>query len=273
MRRPRCLLAILAFGLCFPPSAFSKVASVTSEAPASAAEELALKEKVVGRYAHYDIVAYRARVLFWDMRTLVITYGITEFRLDDTGELVSSSRYCHASHKSNFPFKSEVPDAFTRAIVPRSARVEIRRDNGMLTLWRPETPTPIGIRMDDPDQSLPKDPKDPRIADDDGDGKPGVTVKIRLYDRIDTEIYIARREIFAYALTPQLDGTLTGHVSDHSEQLILGSPFPPLRRQNAPTQDPNPALSPILLVPIDETYDCEKVNQERDVLFPPEPSV
>jgi hypothetical protein len=279
MRCTRFLLANLLITICLVvclarPVFGSEIDSTIPTPPPTAdqdPQETELKTKVAGRYAHYDIVAYTAKILFWEMRTLVITYGVTEFKLDDTGRLLSSSRYCHASHKSNFPFKSEVPDAFTRAIIPRDAWVEIRRDQDDLSLWRPETPTPIGIRMEDPDQPLPKDPSDPRIADDDGDGKPGVTVKIRLYDRFDTELYIARREIFAYALKPQADGTLSGYVSDHSEQLILGSPFPPLRKQNAPTQNPDLTLSPILLVPIDESYDCERMMEERDVLFPAEP--
>ena len=275
MRFTRFLLARLLITVCLAGPVFaSEIASTVSTTTPTAdqdPQETELKTKVAGHYAHYDIVAYTAKILFWEMRTLVITYGVTEFKLDDTGRLLSSSRYCHASHKSNFPFKSEVPDAFTRAIIPRDAFVEIRRDQDGLSLWRPETPTPIGIRMEDPDQPLPTDPRDPRITDDDGDGKPGVTVKIRLYDRFDTELYIARREIFAYALTPQTDGTLSGYVSDHSEQLVLGSPFPPLRKQNAPTQNPDENLSPILLVPIDDSYDCEKVMQERDVLFPAEP--
>ena len=275
IRRTRFLLASLLMTFCLAiclarPVLASEISSTDSTAEQDS-QETELKTKVAGRYAHYDIVAYTAKILFWEMRTLVITYGVTEFKLDDTGRLLSSSRYCHASHKSNFLFKSEVPDAFTRAIIPRDAWVDIRRDQGGLSLWRPETPTPIGIRMEDPDQPLPTDPRDPRITDDDGDGKPGVTVKIRLYDRFATELYIARREIFAYALTPQTDGTLSGYVSDHSEQLILGSPFPPLRKQNAPTQNPDENLSPILLVPIDDSYDCEKVMEERDVLFPAEP--
>ena len=44
---------------------------------------------------------------------------------------------------------------------------------------RPETPTGIGVDLEDPaNEPLPTDPNDPRIADDDGDGKPGVTATI-----------------------------------------------------------------------------------------------
>ena len=51
---------------------------------------------------------------------------------------------------------------------------------GAWSVTRPATPTPVGIRLDDPaNDVLPTDPTDPRISDDDGDGNPGVTVTVR----------------------------------------------------------------------------------------------
>ncbi|MBF0442184.1 MAG: hypothetical protein HQK54_09780 [Oligoflexales bacterium] len=235
--------------------------------------ELRFKHKIAGRYAHYDVVAYVEKVYLTEMRTLVISYGITDLTVDDDGRLIATDRYCHAAHKSNLPFTSEVPDSFTQAIVPRSTPVEIRNDGGVFSIWRPETPTPIGIKLENPDEPLPKNPKDPRISDDDHDGKPGVTVKIKMYGVLNTELYLARREIFAYGLSLTDRGNLEGYVSDHSEQLVVGSPFPLLRAQRSPTQHPDPKLSPMILVPVDESYDCEKVMKQRDTLFPPEPEV
>ena len=236
----------------------------------------AYKQRVVGRYAHYDVVAYQEQIFVAEMKTYVITYGISELSLDESGRLIATDRFCHATHKSNLPFKSEVPDSFTRAIVPRTAEVEVRDNNGQLSLWRPETPTPIGIKLASPNDPLPKDPRDAVPVDDDHDGKPGVTVKIKLYDRFDTELYIARREIFAYALNlDETTGQLKGYVSDHSEQLVLGSPLPFLRAQRSPTQNPDLSLSPIILVPIttDDSFDCDKLMEERDQLFPAEPAI
>lgn len=242
-------------------------------APPSA-EVQAFKQSLVGVYGHYDIVAYSEKIAgLAEMKTYVITYGISELSLADDGRLIAKDRYCHASHKSNLPFKSEVPDSFTRAIVPRTVEVQIRQTDGQLFMWRPETPTPIGVRLADPMQPLPKSPRDVQAVDDDGDGKPGVTVRIKLYNRFPTELYIARREIFAYALALQPDGKLTGYVSDHSEQLVLGSPLVFMRSQRDPKQHPNLDLSPMMLVPIDANYDCEALMEQRDQLFPPEPAI
>jgi hypothetical protein len=232
------------------------------------------KQKILGRYAHFDAVAYEQKLLFMDMKTYVITYGITDFYRSESGEIMSRSRYCHATHLSNMPFKSEVPDSFTRAIIPRDSVVQfIPKGNNTWGVFRPETPTPIGIRLEDPSEALPQDPADPRISDDDHDGKPGVTVKLKLYGSIDTEIYIARREIFAYHLEQRPNGELEGFVRDRSEQLVVGSPLPFLRQSASPTQHPDPLLSPIVLVPIADDDDCDKVMARGDLLFPPEPSI
>ena len=258
-------------GICGVGAVSAQTLPITDE---NSEEIAAFKQAVVGTYGHFDVVAYAERIFLGEMRTLVITYGITELFLDEQGDLLARDRFCHASHKANLPFRSTVPDAFTRAIVPRLAKVEIRSHDGVLTLFRPATPTPIGIKLENPSmETLPRDPKDPRITDDDQDGKPGVTVKIRIYNWFDTELYIARREIFAYALRLQDNGDLTGYVSDHSEQLIVGSPLPLLRGQRNPGQAADSSLSPMVLTPIEPDYDCERLMSDRDRLFPPEPGV
>lgn len=231
------------------------------------------KQKIIGRYAHFDVVAYEQKFFLTQMKTMVVTYGITEFFDTPEGNIISRSRYCHASHLSNFPFKSEVPDSFTQAIIPRDAMVQFKPDGPSWRVIRPETPTPIGIKLDDPDEPLPMDPKDPRITDDDHDGKPGVTVKLTLYGQLETEIYIARREIFSYNLTLQENGELIGTVTDRSEQLVVGSPLAFLRGPNSPTQHPDLSLSPIHLIPIDQDMDCKAMMTRRNLLFPPEPPV
>jgi hypothetical protein len=166
-----------------------------------------------------------------------------------------------------------VPDAFTRAIAPRRAVVEVGESQGRPQYFRPETPTPIGIRLADPWEVLPTNPKDPRVVDDDHDGKPGVTVQLKLFGLYNAELYIARRERFAYLLTQQRDRRLAGRVLDASEQLVVGAKPSVLAKPNSPVQAKDGNLSPILLVPVDETLDCDGLMAARDTYFPPEPKV
>ena len=90
-------------------------------------------------------------------------------------------------------------DAATSAIKPVRTPVALSTEDGRTRLQRPETPTGIGIELADPaNDPLPSDPDDPRIVDDDGDGNPGVTAHIEVSEDVQGDLFIARREIFAY---------------------------------------------------------------------------
>jgi hypothetical protein len=237
-------------------------------------------ESSAGRYAHYDIVAYVADMgpMLGEFRNLIISYGFTDLDWVD-GKLIATDRFCHAEYVSNQPFGSIVPDALTQAIIPDSVEMEARQDaDGSFFLWRPETPTLLGIKYDDPyNTPLPKsiEADDPRLFDADNDGKPGVTVYIDLYGTRE-EIYVARREIFAFEARPKADGVLEGLVHDRSEQLVIGASNEMLLgNQQEWLQYEDLSKSPIILVPLsrDEDYDCERLMAERDSLFPPNPPV
>lgn len=222
-----------------------------------------------GRYAHYDVVAYEGD----GMKTLIISYGFTDYDLVD-GEIVTTDSFCFSEHRSDQPIEVEFSDAATRAIVPEPVAVSVSERDGRLFVERPTTPTGIGVRLEDPaNDALPTDPADPRIADDDGDGKPGVTARIDAGSGLSGEIYLARREIFAYSAEQQDDGSLVGSVDDDSEQLVIGASDPVFMTQAQWVQHPDPAKSPIILIPVERSWDCERLRAERDELFPPTPEV
>ncbi|MFK7823500.1 MAG: hypothetical protein AB8G05_05055 [Oligoflexales bacterium] len=229
-------------------------------------------DSTIGRYAHYDIVAYNQKVGPKTMKTLIVTYGFTDLKTEGD-QLIATESFCHSEQLSSEPFITTIPDAMTTNIVPKSTPVSISKQNGKWGFYRPETPTPIGVKFDDwINEPFPQDAKDPRLSDDDGDGKPGVTIKIRAYWLFPVEIYIARREIFAYHVLLAENGNLTGHVRDRSEQLIIGSSPEFLKIPNTPfVQDKDPNRSPIILVPVSEDYDCNRLMKERRKLFPKNP--
>ena len=61
------------------------------------------RSSFTGRYAHYDIVAYAERIGFIDMKTFVISYGLTDLVMKN-GVLKSLDRFCFSEHLSNLPF-------------------------------------------------------------------------------------------------------------------------------------------------------------------------
>jgi len=228
------------------------------------------KQEIVGRYAHFDVVAYAGETPNGPLSTFVISYGFTDFEMED-GDLIEIDRFCSASYNANQPFETRFPDAATQAIVPRRALVDVFMEEGQWKVFRPATPTLIGA-TGNADEPLPLDPAMVTAADDDSDGKPGVTVFVTLFGFIEGEIYIARREIFQNNMTLYSDGSLRGNVIDDSEQVVLGASLDILNVPNNPDQFRDPGLNPIILIPIDDEIDtCEELAAMRDALFPPEP--
>ena len=224
---------------------------------------------LAGRWAHYDIVAYEDDTL----KTMIVSYGFTDFAVED-GQLIESEEFCTAEQITDQAIQTSVSDAATQAIRPVSTPVEVSGEPGAWEVHRPATPTPVGIRLDDPvNESLPDDPDDPRIVDDDGDGQPGITVEIRIGESVE-ELYIARREIFAYDLVQDGLDSMTGTVTDGSEQLVIGATDPIFEGSGgAWVQVPDLSFSPILLERVDDDWDCDRLVAERDDLFPPNPPI
>ncbi len=235
--------------------------------PANRSEAI---ETMAGHYAHYDVAAYQGETPNGPLLTFIVSYGFTDLVIED-GQLVEYDRFCHAEQKANQSFVSTFPDEATQAILPRSAIVEVRNEQGTWTIHRPATPTLIGIDGN-PDEPLSMNPNDPLINDADNDGRPGVTVFVKLFGLIEGEIYLARREIFQYEMSLHSDGSLRGTVIDDSEQLVVGASLDILNTPNNPDQFDDPGLNPISLIPISNDIDaCEELMENRDVLFPAEP--
>jgi hypothetical protein len=230
-----------------------------------------IKKELVGHYAHYDVVAYEDTTTKTTMRTFVISYGFTDLYLED-GKLMQSDRFVHAEQKlSRKNATSEFSEEAVKAILPRAQEVELSFRDGRWHLYRPATPSLLGIKGD-PLQPLSTDPHDPNLTDPDGDGNPGVTVKISVGRFFSGEIYITRREIFSDYLTLNDDGTLTGFVVDQSEQFVVGASKKILNQPSNSVQHPDMGLSPLILVPVSEDIDTrEELMAMRDELFPPEP--
>lgn len=229
------------------------------------------RKALVGHYAHYDVVAYEDTTTRTTMRTFIISYGFTDFYLED-GKLMQSDRFVHAEQKlSKKNAKSVFSDEAVQAIQPRVQEVTLSFMDGRWNIHRPETPSLLGIDGD-PSRPLSTDPNDPNLTDPDRDGHPGVTVQISVGKFFRGEIYITRREIFSNYLTMNNNGTLSGYVVDRSEQFVVGASKRILNQPSHSIQLPDMGLSPVLLVPVDPGIDSlEELMLIRDEIFPEEP--
>ena len=228
-------------------------------------------EAIAGLYAHYDVVAYEDTTTRTPMRTFTVSYGFTEFRIED-GRLYQVDSFCHAEQKLNQKSVTVLfSDEATRAIAPRVQEVQVRFENDRWIVVRPASPTLLGI-TGDPSVPLSRDPRDPNLVDADGDGKPGVTVRLKMGNLLDGEIYITRREIYSDSLALHSDGNLYGSVKDQSEQFVVGASLRILAQQSNPIQYPDPGMNPVILVRVSKDLQtCEDLMAQRDRLFPPAP--
>lgn len=224
-------------------------------------------EALVGRYAHYDVVAYQDK----SMKTLVISTGFADLELRD-GKLWNVQRFCHADMGSDQKIDIAISDTATRAIVPVDTPVEVSLAGDKLRVLRPATPTAIGIKLNDPAREvLPADPKDPRIFDADGDGHPGVTSTVKVGPGLEGEIYLARREIFSYDVTQTGSDRLEGSITDNSEQLVIGASNPIFATSAQWKQVPLADRNPVIWQRVDSSWDCDRLAAERATLFPSNP--
>ncbi len=242
--------------------------ATTTTAAAESSSLPAGAEDLEGRWAHFDVVAYEDDT----MKTLIISTGFADLEVRD-GELVNQMVFCHADTANDLGTEVTFSDAATQAILPIATPVEVSGDEGSLRVVRPATPTPIGIDLEDPaNESLPDDPNDPRIIDADGDGNPGVTANLKVSEDLQGELYLARREIFAYDVTQVSPDRFEGTIDDDSEQLIIGASDPLFATSSGQwTQLDDPARNPVIWVRVDDDWDCDRLAAERDALFPPNP--
>ena len=227
---------------------------------------------IEGRYAHFDVVAYEDLSTRTPMRTFIVSYGFTEFRLEN-GRLFQIDRFCHAAQLINQEAVEIVfSDEATRSIEPRIQEVDLRFEDGRWHLYRPASPTLLGIEGD-PSLPLSTDPHDPNLTDPDGDGKPGVTVRLKMGRLLDGELYITRREVYHDYLVLHSNGNLYGHVVDESEQFVIDASHMILRQPSNQVQLPDPGMNPIILVPVDDGVNtCEELMALKDELFPEPPT-
>jgi len=99
-------------------------------------------------------------------------------------------------------------------------------------------------------------------------------VVIRFSDELQGELYLARREIFAYDMVQDGPDSMAGTVTDSSEQLVIGTSLAILEGTDAQwEQVSDTSLSPILLKRVDRGWDCDRLMAERAQLFPPDPEI
>ena len=190
---------------------------------------------------------------------------ITAFlvRIEQVGaELTLKRTYCFQEVRTTPPLVTTViPDLFVASLGPDS-----------LTAWLEETPEgwrfvqPLyvdvrGACLVDPEhEDLPTEATDPRVVDQDGDGHPGLTIRVALAGLLGGDAYVVNRTCTALEGWVLEDGSIYGAIHWSSEQNVIAARDPLLLASYVYTLDPNPAKHFFLFRRISEPDPCRAIR-------------
>ncbi len=197
---------------------------------------------------------------------------ITTLRLEVTqqgSELSIVFEPCAVESESSSPFfKVIFPEAFVKymGIDTKPARLEFKEPSWQL--FQPRYTIVRGVRLQDPEKDpLPTDPNDPRIFDQDKDGKPGMTIRVSVLGFIEGEIYIIQRDWNSLRSTTLNTMIIDGLIEWGSEQVVIGASNPLLAGQSENIPDPKKENSYFRTTRIEPNTTCEQIVKNRDKLF------
>lgn len=195
----------------------------------------------------------------------VVTVQRTTIDRDGTS-LTMEVEPCAIEIDNGTPLVSTIiPDAFVESLGITTRAGALSFGAGRWRFVQDQSLQLRGVKLDDPaNDSLPVEAEDPRIWDQDGDGKPGVTVRIT--GIADGEVYVIQRD------THGLDGEASDDRMDGladwlTEQVVLGADNPILTTQTSSVRDPDASASYFRSTRIGEEVGCEAILAQRDELF------
>ena len=160
-----------------------------------------------------------------NIRSVTTTYQLVtiEKKHPSNSEVTMSSEVCDLQMRNNSSVVNpEVPERFIESLANTVRPGQLlRRTDGWWLQMGPHANV-IGANLRDPDEeSLPTTPDDPRVFDQDGDGHPGVTVRIR--GMVSGKMYLIQRGIDAWHARFQTRDRMRGCVNWTQTQRVLDS--------------------------------------------------
>jgi hypothetical protein len=154
-----------------------------------------------------------------------------------------------------------IPKAFAQSLgkTVRDGNLVQRTDGWWLQMDRHTQVIGASLRHP-PEESLPTRPDDPRVYDQDGDGKPGMTVQVR--GTVRGELYLVQRGMDAWNARFQTRDDMKGCVDWSQTQKVVDSNSMLLGDGPATRQHPQVGRSTVTLRRLNEmNATCEDVQQ------------
>lgn len=201
-----------------------------------------------------------------EVTSKTITYLRYDIAQDDRNLQVDPET-CDVSIRSDGSTVDTVlPEAFVDALPDR------RRSGRLLETG--ETPvlafdrhyTVLGAQLREPtEERLPDSPDDSRVIDADGDGHPGVTVRVE--GMVEGSIYVVQRAWDQYRASVRDTQRIVGEVDWKVDQNVLDANSAFLQSQPPTEARPDHPDSHFEMVRIGSDVECSEILERRDDLF------
>ena len=222
-----------------------------------------------GRWAVVMVMVGRGEIPFVGPGSVETTAVLLTTIEQDGESLTLCDEYCSTTIVMEPPMaQTTVPDLFVRSLVPPARSATLRATDGA-TLFTQEWHTEVrGADLADPvNDPLPRDAYDRRVIDQDGDGKPGLTVPVCIPDVVGGDTYVVHR------LRYRLDGrvvdpdTVSGTIEWTSEQNVILATDAVLMMSISLPADPDASRHRFLMVRVDDSWTCERLQAELPSLL------
>ncbi len=227
-----------------------------------------VEPRLVGTYAmKMQVATIQMLPILGNTPSTQTSLGLVEISRD--GEhFVFEERGCRVVPQAGGAVTTTIDDAVPRSVPPGESRLDVTDlGDGQVGFARATSTVVLGIHLADPaTDALTDDAADPRVWDQDGDGKPGVTAHVM--GLASGDVYVVQRQRASYSGTLLADGKLRGLVADASEQKTVGASTPLLDSQIMSTPDPDTEKSFVELERVTGTWDCDRLVAEVGTIFP-----
>jgi hypothetical protein len=223
---------------------------------------------MTGTWAQYQEVSTLADApLIGEVKTLSRAFvRLTVVQDGDSVQAVQEVCSLSLDAESEFA-QTVIPDAFVNSLHVVTKLGIIAHTDDHVSFEQFPAVELHGVKLDNQwEDELPTSPDDPRVLDQDEDGKPGLTVYIN--GLVDGEIYVIQRAISSLDGTFQGPDRITGLMDWNQEQVVLGSDNPILRDNPIDTRvDPDAEASFFISARVEDGMDCEQIMQKKMELF------
>lgn len=237
---------------------------------APAAGQDAAELRLVGTWAELQVYPEITTIPFLNATVTRTSVVLLRVEITQTGSsLLLTQTYCSTDIDSGtFLVSTVIPDAFLVSLGEASRPASLDASGTTIRFDQPWYTEVRGCRLADPvNDPLPTSADDPRVFDQDGDGNPGLTVRVSILGIAAGEVYVVQRVRYRLSGMVVTPDRIEGLIEWKNDQVTLDATSSFLEANTNSHPDPAPEHSYFVFRRIQPDTLCEEIEEERKALF------